>query len=148
MIIYASNIYLPGMSFRQRSATRDASAQDKGHKQFNFTLQPLVGMGQNIRDMIQPEESQSLEEISKTLVSDKILAIPTSYEERHRPKRKAPMAPAPSAKFVSSSREFNFGRDENANHNVRSTSSLSHINQYSRSPKCFNLTKPFKIQIL
>ena len=51
----------------------NASAQDKGHKQFNFTLQPLVGMGQNIRDMIQPEESQSLEEISKTLVSDKCL---------------------------------------------------------------------------
>ena len=80
---------MPGLSFRQPSATRNAPAQAKEHKQFNFTLQPLVGVEQNIRDMIQPEESQSLEEISKTLVSDKILAIPTSCEERHRPKRKA-----------------------------------------------------------
>ena len=138
MIITTHQIYImPGMSFRQPFATRDAPAQVKEHKQFNFTLQPLVGVEQNIRDMIQPEDSQPLQEISKTFVSDNVFAFPTSSEERQRPKRKAPVAPVPSAKFVSSPTEFKFGRDENANHNVRSTYEPQPHKPIFKKPKMF-----------
>ena len=127
---------MPGMSFKRRPVMDNVPTQDKGHKQFNFTLQPLVGVEQNIRDMIQPEDSQPLQEISKTIVSDEA-AFHTSYEERQRPKRKAPIAPGPSAKFVSSSTEFGFGSDENADYNIRSGYEPQSNKPTFKKPKIF-----------
>ena len=63
---------MPGMNFKSRGNRNTVITNDnqKQHLQdFNFTLQPLLGVGKNIRSMIEPEESDIVLEESSLLSS-------------------------------------------------------------------------------
>ena len=63
---------MPGMNFKSRGNRNTVITNDiqKQHLQdFNFTLQPLLGVGKNIRNMIEPEESDIVLEESSLLSS-------------------------------------------------------------------------------
>ena len=99
---------MPGMNFKSRGNRNTVITNDnqKQHLQdFNFTLQPLLGVGKNIRNMIEPEESDIVLEESSLLSSYSTNYNNDNYSDlssgkKNRPKRKAPPAPSPSGRFI------------------------------------------------
>ena len=89
---------MPGMNFKSRGNRNTVITNDnqKQHLQdFNFTLQPLLGVGKNIRNMIEPEESDIVLEESSLLSSYSTNYNNDNYSDlssgkKNRPKRKAP----------------------------------------------------------
>jgi hypothetical protein len=146
---------MPGMRFQSRkSSSTSTSASNTGNQQLeqqplNVALRPLFGVGNDIKNMIEPEESTSISELlsssSSSLSTHSMDFVDLQTKSiKQRPKRKAPTAPLPSGRFVSkpSATTHEYNKD---NHNIEN------IDDENINKNCLSSTDVFmnkKVKIM